>query len=358
MGINKPDIRFVVHYNLPGTMEHYYQEAGRAGRDGLHSRCLLMFSYQDRVLQEFFIEKIGEERENTDLAQIAQLKQRATEKLDLMLRYAQSHVCRRRLILQYFGDQSEVHGCTCDICAREAGGQIDHTSRASVIVPDVTVLLVRQILSAIARLRGKFGVGVVGEVLSGTRTERTERWQLDQLSVFGLLKQFATKRLIAMVHRVIESGLARQRDVGEPGKPIYVVELTVAGVAVMKGEVPPPAPLIDLVPTGRGARVSGTNSRAMGTTPRTRRATGIEPPEDDYQPDEEAMERFNRLRVARAELARLRQVPPYVICHDSTLKLIARHAPHDQQSLQQIKGMGPHKVKLYGEALLSALRGA
>ncbi len=359
MGINKPDIRFVVHYNLPGTMEHYYQEAGRTGRDGLQSRCVLMFSYQDRVLQEFFIDKIGEEREKPDLEVIDELKRRATDKLDLMMRYAQSHTCRRRSILQYFGDESEVLDCACDICQREGGAAIDTGSHSrAVVVPDEVVLLTRQILSAIARLRGKFGVGVIAEVLSGVRTERTERWQLDQLSVFGLLKQYATKRLIAMVHRVIESGLARQRDVGEPGKPIYVVELTTAGVSVMKGEIPPPTSLVDLVPTGRGTRASGTNPRAMGTNPRARRATGIEPPEDDYQPDEEAMERFNRLRVARAELARLRQLPAYVICHDSTLKLIARHAPHDAAALEQIKGMGPHKVKLYGEALLSALRGS
>ena len=82
------------------------------------------------------------------------------------------------------------------------------------------------------------------------------------------------------------------------------------------------------------------------------------PVDDDYQPDEEAMERFNRLRAARSELARLRQLPPYVICHDTTLKLIARYAPRDESSLEQIKGMGPHKVKMYGEALLSAVRGA
>src|SRR5215212_2529738 len=112
MGINKPDIRLVVHYNIPGTLEAYYQEAGRGGRDGQAARCVLLFSYQDRVLQQFFIDKIGEGRPGEELpaeaagdpAVIEQLKKRATEKLDLMMRYAGTYTCRRRQILDYFGD--------------------------------------------------------------------------------------------------------------------------------------------------------------------------------------------------------------------------------------------------------------
>ena len=118
MGINKPDIRLVVHYNLPGTLEAYYQEAGRAGRDGRPARCMILFSYQDRYTQEFFIDKIGEDTPDADAGVIAERKDHAKQKLDLMIRYAQTHRCRRQLILDYFGDEQEVSDCQCDVCRR------------------------------------------------------------------------------------------------------------------------------------------------------------------------------------------------------------------------------------------------
>src|SRR5207248_400851 len=119
MGINKPDIRLVVHYNLPGTLEAYYQEAGRAGRDGRPSRCTILFSYQDRYTQEFFIDKLAEDAGGVDPGVIAERQDHARRKLDLMIRYAQSHRCRRQQILDYFGDESELADCQCDVCHRD-----------------------------------------------------------------------------------------------------------------------------------------------------------------------------------------------------------------------------------------------
>ncbi|MGH7178660.1 MAG: RecQ family ATP-dependent DNA helicase, partial [Tepidisphaeraceae bacterium] len=121
MGINKPDVRLVVHYNIPGTLEAYYQEAGRAGRDGRAARCVLLLSYQDRHTQEFFISKIGaDEPAPADLTHIEARKTRAREKLELMMRYAQTHKCRRQMILDYFGDDARVQDCRCDVCGRGA----------------------------------------------------------------------------------------------------------------------------------------------------------------------------------------------------------------------------------------------
>jgi ATP-dependent DNA helicase RecQ len=345
MGINKPNIRLVVHYNIPGTLEAYYQEAGRAGRDGLHSRCVVLFSYQDRYTQEYFIERMGADNPDGNPRVLEQRKAHATAKLELIVKYAQSHRCRRKMILQYFGDEAEVHDCRCDVCQPN----LEMSPESAVVVSDEAILLVRQLLSGIARLRGKFGVGVVAEVLAGAENEKTDRWHFRDLSVFGLLRHHSIKRLIAMLHRLMEAGLARQRD-PEGIKFRPVVELTASGIAVMKGEQPPPAPLAELAP-GRG-HVPSSSARME-----RRRAISTDQGETDADAtlSSEAQARFDRLRAVRARLARERDLPAYCICHDRTLKLIAQVAPSDSATLEQIKGMGPHKVRLYGEAILAEI---
>ena len=152
-----------------------------------------------------------------------------------------------------------------------------------------------------------------------------------------------------MLHRLMEAGLARQRDPdGVKFRP--VVELTAAGVRVMKGEQPPPTSLVDLLPRRTaGARVT--------TAPEPGSRVRYVPEESQEELSPDVQERFERLRSARAALARERGLPAYVICHDSTLKLIARYAPDTLASLEHIKGMGPHKVKTYGPALLAAVTG-
>lgn len=342
MGINKPDIRLVVHYNIPGTLEAYYQEAGRAGRDGAPSRCVVLFSYQDRYTQEFFIDKMGEENPGADFRIINQRKAHAREKLEWIIRYAQAHHCRRQMILDYFGDETEVIGCACDVCQPDA--QVP--SGAIAVISDELTLLVRKMLSAIARLHGKFGIGVVAEVLAGSSNEKTQRWGFDQLTVFGLLRERSIKQIVAMLHRLMDAGLARQRDPdGVKFRP--VVELTATGVAVMKGEQLPPASLADLIP--RRAISSPSVER--------RRVVPVEREDDlDGNLTPQARDRFERLRAVRSQLARDRDLPAYCICNDRTLKLIAHFAPGDVASLEQVKGMGPHKVKLYGHALLQAMR--
>jgi ATP-dependent DNA helicase RecQ len=348
MGINKPDVRLVVHYNLPGTLEAYYQEAGRAGRDGLQSRCILLFSYQDRYTQEFFIDKIGDENRIADPRIIDDLKYHARQKLELFIRYAQTHRCRRQMILDYFGDESVAENCKCDVCRRGAALDVqEQTGISPPVLPDELVILVKQLLSAIARLRGKFGVGVVAEVLAGASNERTSRWGLDQLSVYGLLRAHSIKRIVAMLHRLMEAGLARQRDPdGVKFRP--VIELTPIGVAVMKGEQLPPASLVDLMP----------RRMALNESVKVRRIV----PEGQEDADAartlapEAIDRFERLRAVRMRIARDKQLPPYCICHDSTLKLIAHFAPENIEALERVKGMGPYKVRMYGEAFLEAIR--
>jgi ATP-dependent DNA helicase RecQ len=338
MGINKPDIRLVVHYNTPGTLEAYYQEAGRGGRDGRPARCIILFSYQDRFIQQFFIDKLGEDSPQADLAQIEKRKQHAREKLELMMQFAVTHRCRRQMILDYFGDDAEVSDCGCDVCCK---GQNTPLAVGAANVADEVVVLVRQILSGIARCRGKFGIGVVAEVLGGSTTERTQKWGLNELSTFGLLKPYPIKRIVAMLHRVLETGLARQRDPdGVKFRP--VVDLTASGVSVMRGQSPPPADLADLVPS----RIE----RAIESPAKKRAAV------DDRPMTPEVEVRFEALRQIRTQIARDRGMPPYIICHDSTLKQMALQAPADETALAGVKGLGPYKIKMYGQAFLDVLR--
>jgi ATP-dependent DNA helicase RecQ len=337
MGINKPDLRFVIHYNLPGTLEAYYQEAGRAGRDGRPAICTMLFSYQDRYTQEYFIDNIGQDNPGASPQLVAHRQERAKEKLDLMIGYASNHRCRRQQILDYFGDQTQVQGCQCDVCTRGKTPVIEEAG--SAIVDDEIVVLIKQLLSAIARLNGQFGVKVIAEVLSGVNNEKTERWNFANLSVFGLLRSHGVKRIIAMLHRLIEAGLVRQRDPdGTKFRP--VLELTEIGVGVMKSQQLPPSSLADLV------------SRKMPLPqPVVRRFAPAT--EETLNASESA--RFEQLRAIRLKLARESQLPPYCIFHDSVLRLIAQQAPTDLQSLGMLKGVGPNKIRLYGAQILAAI---
>ena len=328
MGINKPDIRFVVHYDLPGTVEAYYQEAGRAGRDGKTSDCTLLYHFGDRMTQEFFIDKIGQDAPQADEAWVSTLKERATAKLDLMVRYARAPRCRRVQILEYFGDESSVDACQCDVCR----GMLTEGE-----VTEELTLLVRQLLSGVARMNGKFGLIAVAEVLAGLSSERTQRWKLDQLTVFGLLNKHPSKTIIAMLHRVVESGLARLRDPEGLRRP--VIELTPQGMKVMKAETPVPGVLATLVPRAAAAGTSRVKRVAEAATVL----------------DDVAKHVFEDLRRVRSELAKEHDLPAYIICHDKTLALLAAERPQTPEAMERVKGFGPHKVRLYGERLLEVL---
>ncbi|MEM7809602.1 MAG: HRDC domain-containing protein, partial [Planctomycetota bacterium] len=333
MGINKPDVRLVAHFNTPGCLEAYYQEAGRAGRDGQSARCVLLFSYEDRFTQEYFIDNIkGADEADPEL--VEEIKRRERDKLDRMIGYASTFRCRRQQILDYFGDVARVdtEHCRCDVCR---SGEVPDDEENVVAVDDRTRDLVRKLLSGVARLNDKVGVGTVAEVLTGSESEKVTRRGHDRLPTHGLLGDLRTKQVIAMLHRLIEVGLVQQAAID--GDPRYkVVKLSQAGVRVMKAEVDPPTPLADLAPL-RPSRRSPDSPQKL------------------VQLDTAGGDRFQRLKSVRTELARDRGLPAYCVCNDRTLRLIAAEAPADAEALTQIKGMGPRKVAVYGQALLAAL---
>lgn len=333
MGINKPDIRFVIHYNLPGTLEAYYQEAGRAGRDGRAAICTLLYSFADKRTQDFFISKIGD-RGEVEPERVAELQDRANAKLESVIRFARQHRCRRQQILDYFGDDAQISCHNCDVC----GGGVP-TMEEAADVPEHVVLAIRQMLSAVARLHRRFGLGTVAEVLAGSENEKMQRWGLNELPTFGIMRDRSIKQIIAMLHRVMESGLARQVDPDGARRP--VVELSNAGLAVMKGQAPPPVSLADLIPRKR--KLAAVPARRL-----------VENDFDtEYSP--EARARFERLREVRTRLASEAAVPPYVIASNRTLEAIATAEPTTPEELESVPGMGPRKVAQYGDAILEAL---
>jgi len=326
MGIDRADIRAVIHAQAPGSVEAYYQEVGRAGRDGQPADGLLLTSSSDFALRRRLI-GFGSAGAGERASDPAHVERQWTLFLDLM-RYVEAGSCRHDFILRYVGDEQEtLGGCGhCDVCEKlEAQGSeptIDEVSEEDALV-------VRKALSGVARNQRRAGLHAVAQMLHGADNERLQRLGLTELSTHGLLADFPTRWLIVLLRRLITAGL-----VDLTAHEFPVPYLTENGVAVMKGDVP--------------ARVLLPEANAGSSRP-TRRGPSAPPTGFD-----EAL--FARLREARLELARARGVPAYVICHDRTLQEMAAYRPRTPEALTTIHGMGPARIEHYGEALLAAVR--
>jgi ATP-dependent DNA helicase RecQ len=317
MGINKADIRFVLHYNLPGSVEAYYQEAGRAGRDGGAAECRLLYLARDRRTQEFFIDKMGENNPDMDSATLATLREHATTKLWKMVDYASKPVCRRRQILDYFGDSAEISGCICDVCASaarypRAPGEPVFKPR---LVEEPSMMMSMHILHAVAQTEkwNAMGVGTLARTLRGDATRNTPKAP----AYTGALIGHRREEIEAAIKLMVEEGLLRQEDVGN-GYPRPVIKLAERGreLIAMHPTPPPKAP------------------------PRA---------SDDFE------ECFKRLRVWRSGIAKQRGIAAFCIFHDSTLKTLAEQQPTTMDDLRGIPGMGPKKLADYGNAVLAAI---
>jgi len=323
MGIDRPDVRAVVHLAPPGSVEAYYQEVGRAGRDGKPALGLLLFSNADLPRRRRLLEG--------DALDAAQRDHRWQLFLELM-RLAESGSCRHDAILRYFGDEAEtLDGCgRCDNCqALERGGDdgFDDATRT---------LVVRKALSAVARLHGRFGLGQVTRLLLGRSEPRLERLGLEETATFGALREHDEGWLLAVLRRCVAAGWV---DFAGGDRPVVV--LTGAGGAVMRAEQPARLRL----PPRRGT-----------PPPRRSERRGPAPDEEPLAPEAEG--RFEALRRWRRERAQRDGVPPYVVAHDRTLREIARAAPGDAASLAGLPGLGPAKIARYAEEILATLADA
>lgn len=335
MGIDRADIRAVVHVQAPGSIEEYYQEVGRAGRDGLPAAGLLLSGSADFGLRRRLIEFDGSREAHSDEQRAANRARHWALFLDLM-RYVEAGSCRHDFILRYFGDDHELlGGCGhCDVCQALAGGGPDEADRA---LSEDDALTVRKVLAGVARTRRRAGLHAVAEMLHGAQSERLRRMEMLHLRSHGALAEHPRPWIVALLRRTITAGLADLTPTDYP-----VPFLTPRGQAVMHGE----APVQLLLPP----------PEAGLARPPKRKARSPRPPAPELDPDDAAL--FEALRTARLEMARDRQLPAYCIATNRTLREIATHRPRTTLELAEIHGMGPTKLFTVGERLLEVVERA
>ena len=307
MGIDKSNIRFVVHYDIPKNIESYYQETGRAGRDGLAAEALLLFGYGDVAMARGLIVKSGN----------AERKRIELHKLNAMVGFAEAASCRRRVLLGYFGDPLPEDCGNCDICL-DPPQMLDVTEDA------------RKALSCVYRVGERFGVGHVVDVLRGSSKERIQQLRHDRLSTYGIGAEQSQDYWSAVIRHLIHHGLLFQ-DVGN----YSVLKLTDTARPLLRGE------------QSLSMAAPRVKPEKAAKTTKARRKIG----EIDYD-----KELFERLRILRKSLADTAGKPPFVVFSDASLADMAAALPMDNDAFQNIHGVGANKLKKYGPDFLAEIR--
>ena len=313
MGIDKPDVRFVAHLDLPGSLEAYYQETGRAGRDGLPATAWMAYGLQDVVTRRQMVDgsEAGEARKRIE-----------RRKLDAMLGYCELATCRRRSLLEYFGESPPASCANCDNCI-EPPETWDATEDA------------RKLLSCVYRTGQRFGAGYVVDVLRGRTDDRVRRFGHDRLPTFGVGAERGVAEWRSIVRQLVARGLLRVDVDGYGG-----LQLTGEARPALRGEI-----AITLRRDAPAPRARRDRREAPATADRRRSVSG---------PADQAL--FDALRARRRELAVDQGVPPYVIFHDASLVAMAERRPRSMEEFATIPGVGATKLERYGETFLEVIR--
>jgi ATP-dependent DNA helicase RecQ len=309
MGIDKPDVRFVAHLDLPKSLEAYYQETGRAGRDGLPAHAWMAYGLADVVLQRSWIEASDAPPE---------VRRVESAKLDALLGYCEVATCRRVVLLEYFGEASAPCG-NCDTCLSPPQ------------VWDGTVPA-QKFLSGAIRTGQRFGAGHIIDLLTGRRTDRIAALEHDQLPTFGVGSDLDVQEWRSVARQLIARGLLASHPDGHGG-----LRLTEAAGPVLRGEAQ-----LDLRRSAPRTPKARRGSRATGRTPEV----ALSGPDSAL---------FEELRTERKSIADEQGVPAYVVLHDATLREIAARRPGDTQALLSIPGIGAAKAERYGPRILAAV---
>jgi ATP-dependent DNA helicase RecQ len=335
MGIDRPDIRAVVHVQPPGSIESYYQEVGRAGRDGADAWGLLVCSGADIGLRRRLVTTASDGSPVSP-----ELAARAWGLFRELLRYLDARTCRHDFILGYFGDEREVlGGCGhCDICVALDETAAVERQPSSSSTREETATVVRMALSGVARARQRAGMVTVAEILRGVDSDRTRRFGFQELSTFGLLSRHSHEWVMALLRGLLAAGWI---DLTPTEYPVPL--LTSFGAEIMRGA----GPVRFVLPPDRSARKNGP-APAQHKAKRALAMVGAL--------DDSTRAVFERLRVHRAQVARARGVPAYVVAHDRTLVEMAARLPRSRAELLEVPGMGPARIEQYGDGFLQALR--